>query len=75
MMASDDEDEHRHLNADAFRYWKNVRKMQPNNHINWPFKLNETLNFVPPVGSSEKKIIDFGKPTKPKVTISFGPKK
>ena len=47
MMASDDADENRHLNADAFRYWKNVRKMQPNNKIDWPFKLMDSLKFGP----------------------------
>jgi hypothetical protein len=31
--------EHIHFNADAFRFWKNVRKMQPNNKIDWPFNL------------------------------------
>lgn len=40
MMASYNCDENRHLNVDAYRFWKNVRKMQPNNQIDWPF-INE----------------------------------
>lgn len=89
MMASEDADENRHLNADAFRYWKNVRKMQPNNHIDWPFKLMDSIKF----GDRKGGGFTFGEkvthePAKPKFsfgekktsevkkpTFSFGPKK
>lgn len=74
MMASDDADENRHLNADAFRYWKNVRKMQPNNKIDWPFKLMDSLKF----GTASKGGFTFGpkiiqEPATPK--FKFGEKK
>ena len=29
----------KHFNTDAFKYWKDVRKMEPNNKINWPYNL------------------------------------
>lgn len=45
MMAYEDSEENRHLNSSAFRYWKNVRKMKPNNDIRWPFKLEDEIKF------------------------------
>lgn len=79
MMASEDADENRHLNADAFRYWKNVRKMQPNNKIDWPFKLNEEI-FTISENKEKKSSFTFGakienKQEVKKSTFSFGEKK
>ena len=81
MMASEDADENRHLNSDEFRYWKNVRKMQPNNHIDWPFKLMDEPTFGS-VKPEEPKKVTFGfgpkkqedKPEPKKPSFGFGPK-
>jgi hypothetical protein len=75
MMASEPADENRHLNADAFRFWKNDRKMQPNNKIDWPFNLIDIDNkfgIKQPAGFSfgEKKTVESPKPN-----FSFGEKK
>ena len=82
MMASDPSDENKHLNADAFRYWKNVRKMQPNNKIDWPFKLNETIfepgRVTPAKPETPKSKFFFGakttEPETPKSKFFFGAK-
>lgn len=74
MMASEPADENRHLNAAAFRYWKNVRKMQPNNQIDWPFKLMDELKF----GPKKQPTISFGPKVThepPKQKFTFGAKK
>ncbi|WP_300915113.1 hypothetical protein [Bacteroides acidifaciens] len=68
MMASEDADENRHLNADAFRFWKNVRKMQPNNKIDWPFKLMDDPVF----GEPQKKKFSFGEKKSTQPSFSFG---
>lgn len=37
-----------HLNGEAFRWWRDQRKMEPNSHIDWPYDLldkNATPTF------------------------------
>jgi len=52
-----------HLNSNALMFWKNVRKMQPNNKIAWPFNLTDQK-------------FSFGKAdVHPKQSFSFGEKK
>lgn len=81
MMACEDEDEHRHLNSDAFRFWKYERNMQPNNQIDWPFKLLDEPTFGS-VQQEEPKKPSFGFGVKTnevveskKPTFGFGQKK
>lgn len=84
MMASEDEDEHRHLNSDAFRYWKYERNMRPNNKIDWPFKLMDEVSFGGVQKKEEKKggftfgakkEVSVEEPPKPKPGFNFGPAK
>jgi hypothetical protein len=75
MMASEPADENKHLNADAFRFWKNVRKMQPNNKIDWPFNL---IDIGDKFGSKATATFSFGEKKTvdpPKSSFSFGEKK
>lgn len=81
MMACEDEDEHRHLNSDAFRFWKYGRNMRPNNQIDWPFKLLDDPVFGK-VQREEPKKPSFGFGAKkteavipPKTSFGFGQKK
>jgi hypothetical protein len=67
--------ETKHLNPDAFRFWKNVRKMQPNNKIDWPFNL---IDIGDKFGKKSSVEFSFGKkivPEAPKSPFSFGEKK
>ena len=43
VTPADASDEHRHLSAEAFRYWKNDRHMQPITDIKWPFNLDSVI--------------------------------
>jgi hypothetical protein len=64
-----------HLNYDAFLYWKDVRKMQPNNKIDWPFNL---IDIGDKFGKKSSGGFSFGdkKVTEaPKSSFSFGEKK
>lgn len=46
-----------HLNGDAYRFWKNVRKKQPNNIIDWPFNL---INVGDMFGNQQIPSFSFG---------------
>lgn len=67
-----------HLNGEAFRWWRDQRKMQPNNRIDWPFDLlvkstEPTFQFGAIRPSTSAKDLIFG-PIKPPITFS-NPKK
>lgn len=62
VTPADASDEHRHLSAEAFRYWKNDRHMQPITDIKWPFNLDSVI--FEPGGVSAGRI-----PPKPKFVI------
>jgi len=67
--------EGKHLNADAFRFWKNVRKMQPNNKIDWPFNI---IDIGDKFGIKPTPTFSFGKKIiveQPKPSFTFGTKK
>ena len=52
-----------HLNSDAFDYWVNDRRMQPNNNIKWPTNLPELKEITIRATPSNPK------PDKPKILI------
>lgn len=52
-----------HLNSDAYDYWVNDRKMQPNNNIKWPTNLPELKEITIRTTPSTPK------PDKPKIQI------
>ena len=60
MMAEDDG---AHLNADAYRFWKETRGKQPNNPIKWPFRLTDNTLRI------GKKIVQ---PPQPKSGMKIG---
>lgn len=57
VTPADASDEHRHLSAEAFRYWKENRNMQPITDIKWPFNLDSEM-FVVGAGKEEEKKVD-----------------
>lgn len=68
----------RHLNYEAYLYWKNEMKFKPINKINWPFKLMDTPSFgsvSPSEPPTQKPKISFGAVEKPNKSFTFGPKK
>jgi len=70
-----DDDGNDHLNGGAYRYWRDVRKKQPNNKIDWPFniiEINDTFGkkTTPTYSFGEKKTVE-----PPKQSYSFGEKK
>ena len=48
-----------HLNPEAYDYWKNDRKRQKVNNINWPFDLREKKDLMDD-GSAKKLTIKIG---------------
>jgi len=70
-----DDDGKAHLNGDAYRYWKDVRKKQPNNKIDWPFNL---IDIGDKFGAKPTRTFSFGEKIiveQPKPSFTFGTKK
>lgn len=70
MMADDG---HSHLNGDAYNYWCNERGKQPNNNIDWPFKLEEEIEQKKPTFKfGAKKEATTVTPNTQKSKFTFG---
>ena len=49
---NDSEEENRHLNSEAFRYWKYDRQEKPISEIDWPYNFGEITLKLGPTGET-----------------------